>query len=261
MKSSLRKPVQSSAGSKPNAALGVFADGEDACARQTVRDGVGGKSPVAISRQTVPGPHPKVALPVLINVQHSFAGQPVLHSEALESAIAEAACAPVKGADPELPRTVFTKRANIVRLQARIVFHLKNREFDSIEPGQAVARAHPNIALSGLGDGLHRSLWKTISFTPDILVVLGNGGGRVESKRPLREDRNRQRQTKPDRQGVHGYSRTLSAVGRLSKHILRPHRSEDKILHFLCFLGVQTRHAPTLRKSCHLEPGGCRFSH
>ena len=114
MKASFREPAHSAARPEPETALGVFTNGKNARTRKPVSDGIGGELPVAITRQAVPGSHPEVAPAVLINIQYSVAGQPVLVLVAGEFAVRETAHARVEGADPELPRPVFMKRPNVV---------------------------------------------------------------------------------------------------------------------------------------------------
>ena len=69
------------------------------------------------------------------------------------------------------------------RLQARIVFRLENGEFHSIESSQAIARPDPQITVTRLDHCLYRSLRQSISFPPDILMILRDRSGRIERRR------------------------------------------------------------------------------
>ena len=113
------------------------------------------------------------------------------------------------------------QRANVVRLETRIVFRPKNGEFDTVESGQAVPGPDPKVAIACLSDRLHRTLGKTVFFAPGIEVVLRDGGRRIKRKRLGRDqDRDGQRQTKPECQGFHGIVSTINDPGRISKHNL-----------------------------------------
>jgi len=80
--------------------------------------------------------------------------------------------------DPEAPFPVSEKRKDIARTESGRVAGRENVEANSIEPDEAVERAHPQVTVPGLGDASDRDLGKAILCLPGVHEKLGRGVAR-----------------------------------------------------------------------------------
>ena len=102
-----------------------------------------------------------------------------------ESPVVVAQEAAAVGGDPEAAVAIGEERVDGSAAQrGGIAFH-KQGEADAVETGEAPLRAHPEIAVGGLGDDLDRILGQALLDAPGIVAVLAEGMGRVEGERRL----------------------------------------------------------------------------